>query len=50
MWFSLAAKRGDVRAKAGMREVSKVMTPAEISQAEEMTQACAASDYRNCEY
>ena len=50
MWFSLAAKRGDVRAKAGMREVSKVMTPAEISQAEEMAQACAASDYRNCEY
>ena len=33
-----------------MREVSKAMTPAEISQAEEMAQACAASDYRDCEY
>jgi TPR repeat protein len=50
MWFSLAANRGDARAKAGMREVSKAMTPAEISQAEGMAQACAASDYRDCEY
>ena len=50
MWFSLAAKRGDAQAKAGMREVSKTMTPAEISQAEAMAQACEASDYRACEY
>ena len=34
MWFSLAAKRGDAKAKAGLREVSKTMTPAEISQAQ----------------
>ena len=50
MWFSLAAKRGDAQAKAGMREVSKTMTPAEVSQAEAMAQACAASNYRDCEY
>jgi TPR repeat protein len=50
MWFTLAAKRGDAQAKARMREVSKTMTPAEISQAEAMAQACEASDYRACEY
>ena len=33
-----------------MRDVSKTMTPAEISQAEEMAQACEASNYRACEY
>ena len=34
MWFSLAAKRGDAKAKAGLREVSRTMTPAEMSQAQ----------------
>jgi TPR repeat protein len=35
MWFSLAAKRGDGKAKAGLRDVSQAMTPAEISTARE---------------
>ena len=50
MWFSLAAKRGDAKAKAGLRDVSKSMTPDEISQARQMAQACEASNYRACEY
>jgi TPR repeat protein len=50
MWFSLAAKRGDTKAKAGLRGVSKTMTPGEISQAQQMAQACEASNYRSCEY
>jgi len=50
MWFSLAAKRGDARAKAELRAVSGTMTPAEISQARAMAEACAASNYRACEY
>ena len=50
MWFSLAAARGDARAKAELHEVSKDMTPAEIAQASEMMQACEASNYRQCEY
>src|SRR3981189_274824 len=33
MWFSLAAKRGDAKAKAELRQVSEGMTPTEISQA-----------------
>ena len=50
MWFSLAAKRGDAKAKAGLRDVSRTMTSGEISQARQMAQACEASNYRACEY
>ena len=50
MWFSLAARRGDIRAKAELREVSQAMTPQEISTANQMAQACEASNYRACEY
>ena len=50
MWFSLAARRGDAKAKAELREVAQAMTPQELSQANEMMQACEASNYRSCEY
>jgi len=50
MWFSLSARRGDAKAKAGLRDLSRSMTPAEISQARQMAQACEASNYRSCEY
>ena len=50
MWFSLAAKRGDKQAKANMQDMSKQMTPAEMNQATQMTVACEASLYRDCEY
>ena len=50
MWFSLAARRGDAKAKAELRAVSGTMTPAEVSQARAMADACEASNYRNCEY
>jgi TPR repeat protein len=42
MWFSLAAKRGDVAAKMELHEVSKTMTPVEMSQAESMMQTCGS--------
>jgi TPR repeat protein len=50
MWLSFAAKRGDAKARTGLRDVSQAMTPAEISMAHEMAQACEASNYRSCEY
>jgi TPR repeat protein len=49
MWFSFAAARGDAKAKAELREVSRTMTAQEISQAEAMARSCA-SNYRECEY
>src|SRR3954454_4071395 len=42
MWFSLAAKRGDATAKAELRQVSRTLTAQEISQSQEMAQACEA--------
>jgi len=50
MWFSLAAKRGNGKAKAELRQVSERMTPAEVSEARDLMQACEVSNYRNCEY
>jgi TPR repeat protein len=50
MWFSFAAKRGDTKAKAELREVSRTMTAQEISEAEAMAKACESSNYRACEY
>jgi TPR repeat protein len=50
VWFSRAAARGDAKAKAELHAVSQTMTPAEISEAQRMAQACEASNYRSCEY
>ena len=50
MWLSFAAKRGDAKAGAELREVSRTMTAQEISQAEAMARACEASNYKQCEY
>ena len=50
MWFSIAARKGDKDAMAGLQAVSKEMTPAEMTEAREMMAACEASDYRNCAY
>jgi TPR repeat protein len=50
MWFSLAARKGDVSAKVNLQEMSKEMTAVDMSQAKEMMAACEASNYRDCEY
>jgi len=50
MWFSLAARRGDARARTDLRDVSRAMTAEELAKAREMAAACEASNYRNCEY
>ena len=50
MWLSLAAARGDTKARTELHEVSQSMTQEELVQAQEMMQACEASNYRSCEY
>jgi TPR repeat protein len=50
MWFSLAARRGDVGGRAGLTKLSRTLTPQEISRADAMANACEASNYRQCEY
>jgi TPR repeat protein len=50
MWFSLAARRGDVGGRAGLSKLSRTLTQQEISQADAMANVCEASNYRQCEY
>jgi hypothetical protein len=50
MWLSIAAARGDADARTEMNEMARTMSAKEQAQAREMTLACEASDYRNCEY
>lgn len=50
MWLSLAAKRGDPRAKAQLKTVVRTLTSDELSRAREMMQACENSNYSNCAY
>jgi TPR repeat protein len=50
IWFSRAAAHGDAKAKVELHELSQTMTPQEISEAQQMAQACEASNYRSCEY
>jgi TPR repeat protein len=50
MWLSLAASRGDTRAKAELETVAATMTVEDVARAKEMMQSCETSDYRNCEY
>lgn len=50
MWFSLAAGKGDPDAKVSLREMTRDMSVAEMAQARQMTVACEASIYRDCDY
>jgi TPR repeat protein len=50
MWFSLAAARGDRKAKVELQAISKEISAQDLSRAHDMMQACEASNGRNCEY
>jgi len=50
MWLSLAARRGDPKAKAQLKTVGRALTSDEMSQARQMMQACESSNYGNCGY
>ena len=50
LWLSRAASRGDSRAKTELHEVTQTMTPEQLSQARDLSQACEASNDRDCDY
>jgi TPR repeat protein len=50
MWLSLASARSDAVVRTEMKEMSRTMSAAELTQARKMIGACEASDYRDCEY
>lgn len=50
MWLSLASARGNARAKAELRDMSRSMSPEELAHAREMMRSCEVSNYRSCAY
>ncbi len=50
MWLSLAAARGDPKAKAELKMVAATITPEDMARGKAMMQACEAADNRTCEY
>ena len=50
MWFTIAARKGDMNAKATLQDMSKDMPHTEIMDAEMSSIVCEQSDYRTCQY
>ena len=49
MWFNLADDAGHSSAKRLREELSEKMTTKELRIAQELSQKCLDSDYKNCE-
>ena len=49
MWFSLATHNGDLEGTHHREKLAKQMTPADISEAQDMTSRCLESNYKNCQ-
>jgi len=48
MWWDIAASKGDEDAAGGRADVQKVLTPAQLKKAKNITQQCVAKNYKNC--
>ena len=48
MWLSLAAAQGFSEAQKDRNWLDQQMTPAQISEAQKMTQKCKKSNFKNC--
>ena len=48
MWWNIAASQGDQDAIGNRDAVTKQLTPADISKAQDMARECVAKDYKGC--
>jgi TPR repeat protein len=48
MWYNLATAKGFDGATENRNNVAKLMTPAQIDEAQQRAQACLESNYKNC--
>ena len=48
MWSNIAASSGNETAKAHLRDIQKVMTKEAIINAQRLTRACVAKQYKDC--
>jgi uncharacterized protein len=48
MWFNIARSNGNDGADDNIEILTQYMTPADISQAQDMARQCLASNYQDC--
>ncbi len=48
-WFSLAAAQGNSTAQSNKPIIAKLMTPAQIAEAQRLSTECYAANYKGCE-
>ena len=48
MWYNIARSRGSYWVHYNIKSISRWMTPADISKAQDMARQCLASDYQDC--
>ena len=48
MWYNLAAAQGDKKATESRDEIARIMTPEQITEAQEMSLRCLAREYKGC--
>jgi TPR repeat protein len=48
MWYNLAASNGNKNGSENREIVAKLMTPAQISEAQDMSKNCKKKNYKNC--
>ena len=48
MWYNIARSNGNDKADDNIKSITKRMTPADISEAQDMAKRCLASNYKDC--
>ena len=49
MWFNIAAANGNEKGQKNRDLIAKIMTPADISEAQRRARVCLASNYQDCD-
>ena len=49
MWLNLAASKGNKTGGEYREKITKMMTPAQIADAQKMARECEKKNYKNCE-
>ena len=49
MWFNIGAANGDTYSRRDRDDIAKLMTPADISEAQRRARVCMASNYQDCD-
>jgi len=49
MWFNLVTSKGSKKGRENREKATKIMTPAQIAEAQKMARECEKKNYKNCE-